>query len=129
MPVANGFAADSCDHSGTVPPCLDIVPYRVGTFRLTAKVPIWYKDGMDDTHPLTAFRERHDPPLSQQELAGLVNVTRETVNRWESGARKIEEAKLPIVCEKTGIDWRELRPDLAKLTERAEQAAQREAAE
>lgn len=70
---------------------------------------------MEGIHPLQAFRERQEPPLSQGELADLVGVARETVNRWESGARKIDEEKLPIVAEKTGISRAELRPDLAAL--------------
>lgn len=85
---------------------------------------------MERVHPLEAFRAKFDPPLSQQQLADLIGVKRETVNRWESGKRSIEEEKLPVVCEKTGIPWRELRPDLADVTERAERAAQNsEAAE
>lgn len=66
-------------------------------------------------HPLKVFREKQTPPLSQGDLAGLLGVARETVTRWESGARKIDEAKLPIVSEKTGIPPGDLRPDLAEL--------------
>ena len=68
---------------------------------------------MEDIHPLTTFREKHDPPLSQQQLADLLDVKRETVNRWESGARRIDEEKLDIVAERTGIPLAKLRPDLA----------------
>ena len=84
---------------------------------------------MGEIHPLAAFRANCDPPLDQRQFAELVGVTRETVNRWESGARKIDEEKLPVVCEKTGISWRELRPDLADMTQRAEEAASKMAAE
>jgi transcriptional regulator with XRE-family HTH domain len=70
---------------------------------------------MENVHPLKAFREKHDPPLSHQALADLLGVQRETVSRWESGARKIDENKLQIVAAKTGISPRELRPDLAAL--------------
>lgn len=70
---------------------------------------------MEGIHPLKAFREKQNPPLSQGELADLLGVARETVTRWESGTRKITEQKLPAVSEKTGISPRELRPDLAEL--------------
>jgi transcriptional regulator with XRE-family HTH domain len=66
-------------------------------------------------HPLKTFREKQSPPISQGELAELLGVARETVTRWESGARKIKQQSLPIVAEKTGISPRELRPDLAEL--------------
>ena len=69
---------------------------------------------METVHPLRAFRESFDPPLSQQQLADLLNVQRETVNRWESGARRIDEKKLRKIVEKTGIPPAELRPDLAE---------------
>lgn len=70
---------------------------------------------MEGIHPLKAYREKQDPRLSQGELADLLGVARETVTRWESGARKIDEQKLPVVSEKTGIPKRELRPDLAEV--------------
>lgn len=71
--------------------------------------------GMEDIHPLKTFRERHDPPLSQQQLAEELNVARETVTRWETGARKIDDEILPKVAEFTGIHPGRLRPDLAAL--------------
>ena len=70
---------------------------------------------MEWVHPLKTFRENHQPPLSQQELATLLNVKRETVNRWESGARRVDEDKLPLVAERTGISPADLRPDLIPL--------------
>jgi transcriptional regulator with XRE-family HTH domain len=66
-------------------------------------------------HPLKAFRENHTPPLSQEQLAELLGVSRVTVTRWESGTRKIHDEKLPIVSAKTGIAPAKLRPDLAEL--------------
>jgi transcriptional regulator with XRE-family HTH domain len=79
---------------------------------------------MSSPHPLRGFREAHDPPLSQQELASLLGVKRETVNRWESGARKIDEEKLPLVAVKTGIAPAVLRPDLAERAKLFQQAAE-----
>lgn len=70
---------------------------------------------MEHQHPLKSFRERQDPPLSQGDLATLLGVQRATVWRWEAGARKIEDDKLTMVSEKTGIPPGELRPDLAEL--------------
>ncbi len=72
-----------------------------------------------EVHPLKAFRENQQPPLSQGDLATLLGVARETVTRWESGARKIETDLLPQVAEKTGIPKRELRPDLAEVMREA----------
>ena len=66
-------------------------------------------------HPLKAFRENQNPPLSQIELAEMLDVARETVTRWENGSRKIDEQKLTSVARKTKIPARVLRPDLAKL--------------
>lgn len=74
---------------------------------------------MEGTHPLTDFRNNHQPPLSQGDLATMLGVARETVTRWESGARKINEQALPVVAEKTGIPKRELRPDLAEVMREA----------
>lgn len=68
-----------------------------------------------DKHALTAFREAQDPPLSQADLADLVDVSRPTVHRWEAGDRKIDVDKLPRVVEVTGIPAAILRPDLAEL--------------
>lgn len=77
---------------------------------------------MEGIHPLKTFRENQQPPLSQGDLAVLVGVARETVTRWESGARKIDEQWLPKVAETTGIPPSELRPDLALLMQPQEAA-------
>jgi transcriptional regulator with XRE-family HTH domain len=66
-------------------------------------------------HALKAFREKHDPPLSQQQLADRLKVSRVTVTRWESGARKVDEELISKVSEETGIRPRDLRPDLALI--------------
>ena len=70
---------------------------------------------MENIHPLRAYRERHQPPLSRAALASLLDVGRPTLFRWESGARKIAETHLSKVSERTGIPARELRPDLYEL--------------
>lgn len=64
-----------------------------------------------DKHPLTDFREREG--LSQDDLAKLIGVTRETVTRWENGSRKPDEERLPKIAKETGIQPGTLRPDLA----------------
>lgn len=70
---------------------------------------------MEHVHPLRAYRERQQPPLSQQELAELLGVDRVTVTRWEAGSRQIDVEKLPQVAERTGIAPSDLRPDLAEI--------------
>jgi transcriptional regulator with XRE-family HTH domain len=68
-----------------------------------------------DIHPLRAFRENHEPPLSQADLAALLGVKTPTVWRWEANERKIDDGLVPAVSEKTGIPVAVLRPDLAEL--------------
>lgn len=75
--------------------------------------------GMDGNHPLTEFRNNHQPKLSQGDLASMLGVARETVTRWESGTRKIDEKILPVVAARTKIPKRELRPDLADVMREA----------
>lgn len=70
---------------------------------------------MEAVHPLKVFREKQEPPLSQQGLADLLGVDRVTVARWETGARKVDAELLPNVATRTGIPRSELRPDLAAL--------------
>lgn len=66
-----------------------------------------------DTHPLKAFRESQDPPLTQDELAARLGVTKAAVSRWETGRRSPDVELLSIIEEKTGIAPTVLRPDLA----------------
>jgi len=68
-------------------------------------------------HPLRTFREKRDPPLSQEQLADMLGVSRVTITRWEAGSRRIDQDKLPLVAALTGIPRRFLRPDLASLLE------------
>lgn len=73
---------------------------------------------MDNIHPLKTYREKHNPPLSQEALAGLLGVTRTTVARWETGTRKVDHELLGEISEATGIAPAALRPDLADLLKR-----------
>ena len=66
-------------------------------------------------HPLRTFRARQVPKLSQRGLGEMLGVARETVARWEIGARKVDGELLPLIVEVTGLPATKLRPDLAKL--------------
>ena len=68
---------------------------------------------MDSTHPVKAYRTQEK--LTQGGFADLVNVSRTTVARWESGVRKVDRELLASITAKTGIPAKELRPDLAQL--------------
>jgi transcriptional regulator with XRE-family HTH domain len=77
---------------------------------------------MNRVHPLKEFRERQIPPLTQDQLADLLGVSKASVSRWESGARKVDQELLPKVSDRTGISPSELRPDIADLMKRKEAA-------
>ena len=68
-------------------------------------------------HPLTAYRK--SAKLTQRELAEHLGVARETIGRWETGKRAIDDELLPRVAKVTGIAKAVLRPDLAALLEAA----------
>jgi transcriptional regulator with XRE-family HTH domain len=70
---------------------------------------------MGNLHPLKAYRDAQDPPLSQERLADLLGVARTTVARWETGTRKVDQELLLKIAEATGIAPADLRPDLAAL--------------
>lgn len=70
---------------------------------------------MVQNHPLKSYRMKQEPRLSQGQLADLLGVTRTTVARWETGARKVDQELVPKISEATGIAPAELRPDLAEL--------------
>lgn len=70
---------------------------------------------MESIHPLKIFRERQTPPLTQEQLADVLGVSKAAVSRWEAGARRIDDELLPKVSEVTGIPRTELRPDLVRL--------------
>ena len=79
---------------------------------------------MDMTRPLTVlkeFRERHEPPLTQEALGALIGgVSKETVSRWENGRRKPEPERVPKISRVTGIPRHKIRPDLYEPAEAAE---------
>lgn len=68
-------------------------------------------------HPLRKYRK--DRSLTQEALGKELGVTAQTVWRWETGSRRIDDDLLSIVAEKTGIAKALLRPDLAALMEPA----------
>ncbi len=68
---------------------------------------------MAKKHPLQVYRETHK--LSKAGLALRLEVDRSTIHRWESGLRKIDDAKISHVSKKTGIPARQLRPDLHQM--------------
>lgn len=74
---------------------------------------------MDSIHPLQTFREKHDPPLGQSDLAVMLDVSTTTVWRWEARKRKVDDELLARVSERTGIPKSILRPDLADLMNEA----------
>jgi transcriptional regulator with XRE-family HTH domain len=69
---------------------------------------------MSKVHPLTAYREAQNPPLTQESLAAVLGVSKGTVSRWEARVRLPDPAILAALQEKTGISPTELRPDLAR---------------
>ncbi len=71
---------------------------------------------MERNHPLTAYRKAQG--LTPAGLAKLLEVSRPTIFRWESGEREVDEDLLPRVSDRTGIPAKELRPDLAERYER-----------
>jgi transcriptional regulator with XRE-family HTH domain len=77
---------------------------------------------MKRAHPLKEFRERQTPPLRQDQLADLLGVSKASVSRWESGARKVDRELLSKVAVRTGIAPSELRPDIADLMKPQEAA-------
>lgn len=65
--------------------------------------------------PPTAFglylieaMEDHDPPLSRQDLAGLVRVSESTISRWITGPGKPKTEILAVAADALGIDLGEL---------------------
>jgi transcriptional regulator with XRE-family HTH domain len=63
--------------------------------------------------PIAAFRMGRN--LTQAALGQMLGVSRETIARWETGARRIDPELVPLVSKRTGIPKGVLRPDLAEL--------------
>lgn len=59
-------------------------------------------------HPLRSFRESRSPPLSQDELASLLGVTKAAISRWETGERFPERDLWSKIREITGVGIEEL---------------------
>ena len=72
---------------------------------------------MVQDHPLKTYRKTQSPPLSQEQLAGLLDVERPTLARWETGKQKIGPKSLVKIAQVTGIRAAELRPEFAELIE------------
>lgn len=70
---------------------------------------------MAETHPLRAYREAQNPPLSQEELARILGVNRVTVTRWEGRQRQIDSQHAELIYHRLGIGPAAIRPDWAKL--------------
>lgn len=70
---------------------------------------------MEGDHPLRALRIERN--LTQDGLARLLGVSRTTVARWESRARKVDRRLLSVVKERTGLLPKVVRPDLVELLE------------
>lgn len=59
-------------------------------------------------HPLKAYRERCKPPMTQDELAQALGVTKAAVSRWETGERFPERQFWQRIHEVTGISLKQL---------------------
>lgn len=76
------------------------------------------------------IRYRGERGLSQQELADLLQVTRQTVSRWESGKSRPQPGQIASICAALHIDVRTLddlppdaQPDGGRDLARGEDAA------
>jgi transcriptional regulator with XRE-family HTH domain len=68
--------------------------------------------------PIRAWRERQNPPVTQQELADRIGASRVALWRWETGRRLPDGDDLSKISSVTGIAIGELRPDLVALLQR-----------
>jgi transcriptional regulator with XRE-family HTH domain len=57
---------------------------------------------------LAEYRERQDPPLSQEAFARQMGITKATVSRWEAGKRRPDRKYVPMLAEITGVTPLEL---------------------
>lgn len=68
---------------------------------------------MQGIHPIK--QRRHEMGLTQRQLAKALDVTRETVARWEVHMREVDPDLLPKIAAFMSIPAKDLRPDLAEL--------------
>lgn len=68
---------------------------------------------MVGSHPLREYRKERG--LTQAALGKELGVTGQTVWRWETGSRRIDDDLLTKVADLTKIPKLKLRPDLAEL--------------
>lgn len=59
-------------------------------------------DLMSPKHPLAAWRETQDPPLTQADLARRVDTSRWTINSIEKGRRKPGRELIVKIAKLTG---------------------------
>lgn len=121
--VRLGAFSDAVNHCDSIHHSLKTSVTVVVTFRLTFCDNQSYKAVMEEIHPIRAYRERQNPPMSQGQFAGKVGVTRFTVMRWEAGG-PIDVKLLPAVSQEIGIAAGLLRPDLVEKHEEIFGAAQ-----
>lgn len=82
---------------------------------------------MEQVHPLKAYRESHQPKLTQEQLADLLGVSEASISRWETGERTPAEELVPDISAKTGIPAAELRPESARIYVPPDKAQRRKA--
>lgn len=58
---------------------------------------------MEGTHPLKDWRLAQHPPLSQEDAAVRLSVTKATISRWESFDREPSLTQAAKLSEETGI--------------------------
>lgn len=58
---------------------------------------------MEGIHPLKTWRRKQRPPLSQDEVAEKIGVTKPTISRWERYNREPSLADAAKLSEITGI--------------------------
>ena len=58
---------------------------------------------------------RKEKGISQEELAGMLGVTRQTVSRWECGTSRPSEERLAALSELYGVNMKFLTDDGAEL--------------
>lgn len=57
---------------------------------------------------LAAWREAHQPPLTQELLGARLGVSDVTISRWETGARRPDINVIAAYAEALGRDFRDM---------------------